>query len=41
MNWRNYSMSTVVLILASVGILVMFWYMIKEFSDENNKKIDS
>ena len=34
-------MSTLIIIMASVGLVVMFLYMIKEFSKDNNKKVTS
>ena len=32
-------MSTLVIIIGSIGLLTMFIYMIKEFSGDKNKKV--
>ena len=34
-------MSTLVIIMASIGLIAMFLYMLKEFSEDNNKKVSS
>jgi len=34
-------MSTIIIIMASVGLVAMFLYMVKEFSEDNNKKATS
>ena len=34
-------MSTLIIVMASIGLIAMFLYMIKEFSKDNNKKVTS
>jgi len=34
-------MSTLIIVMASIGLIVMFLYMLKEFSEDSNKKAAS